>query len=127
MVLFVTFAIVDFASLFYAYTALENGVSLSTRYAVTGQTMVDETREESIMDTMRAVTPTLTIPDDAFTFTHIPAGESDWVDGVGGPNDIGRVQVDIPWSLFTPFISDLFTDGALTLSVESIMKNERFE
>lgn len=127
MVLLTTFAIVDFASLFYAYTALENGVSLATRYGVTGQVAGQASREDSIRDAMREATPTLTIPDDAFTFTHIPAGASAWVGGVGGPNDIGRVRVDLTWPLFTPLVSAMFTDGEFTLTAESVMKNERFE
>ena len=39
--LLLTFSIVDFGALFYAYLALENGVSLASRYGVTGQTMDD--------------------------------------------------------------------------------------
>ena len=34
--LLLTFSIVEFGAVFYAYLALENGVSLATRYAVTG-------------------------------------------------------------------------------------------
>ncbi len=37
LLLLLTFAVVDFATLFYVYLALENGVSSATRYAVTGQ------------------------------------------------------------------------------------------
>ena len=41
LLLLLTFSIVDFASMFYVYLALENGVSQATRFAVTGQTMAD--------------------------------------------------------------------------------------
>ena len=37
LLLLLTFSIVDFAAIFYAYLALEHGVSQATRYAVTGQ------------------------------------------------------------------------------------------
>ena len=127
MVLFVTFAIVDFASLMYAYTALENGVSLATRYAITGRVSGQASREASIRIRMRQATPTLTIPDNAFTFSHIPVGDTNWLSGVGGPNDIGRVRVDYTWSLMTPLASVLFTDGEFTFAVESVMKNKRFQ
>src|SRR5690349_17983274 len=72
-----TFSIVDFASLFYAYLALENGVSQAARYSVTGNNLAGKTREESIREAMREATPTLTIDDGAFTFSHlVPGGVS---------------------------------------------------
>ena len=37
LLLLLTFSIMDFASLFYVYLALENGVSQASRYGVTGQ------------------------------------------------------------------------------------------
>ena len=41
LLLLLTFSIMDFASLFYVYLALENGVSQASRYGVTGQQMDD--------------------------------------------------------------------------------------
>jgi Flp pilus assembly protein TadG len=121
---FMTFAIVDFAMLFYAYLALENGVSVATRYAVTGQQVAGQTREQSIMAAMRDATPTLTIADGAFTFSHLPVGGAAWVAGAGGPNEIGKVTVDYSWTFLTPLIGQLFPGGSLSIRVESAMKNE---
>jgi len=73
LLLLVTLSIVDFSSLLYACLALENGVSQATRSAVTGNGQ-RAIREESIKAAMRQATPTLTIPDGAFTFNHLPAG-----------------------------------------------------
>src|SRR5687768_13452864 len=64
-----TFSIVDFASMFYVYLALENGVSQAARYSVTGNVLAGKTRDESIREAMRSATPSLTIEDDAFTFS----------------------------------------------------------
>lgn len=101
LLLLLTFGIVDFASLFYVYLALENGASQATRFAVTGNSMDDPnspgsqlSREESIKLAMRQATPTLTITDANFTFTHLPQGGSSWVSGAGGPGDVGRVTID---------------------------------
>ena len=78
-----TFATFDFASLFYAYLALENGISQATRFAVTGNQMNDPanpgnllSRTASIETAMRLATPTLTIADTAFTFSHMSSGRS---------------------------------------------------
>ena len=125
LLLLLTFSIVDFACLFYCYLALENGASQATRYAVTGHVVAGQTREESIKIAMRQATPTLTIDDDMFSFSHLPPGQTVWVAGTGAENDIGKVTVTYPWSLMTPLIRPFFTNGQLVIRVESAMKNER--
>ena len=131
LLLLLTFSIVDFASLFYAYLAIENGVSQATRLAVTGAAVADPanpsqslSRQDAIMYTFRQATPTLTLPDSAFTFAHMPPGGSSWVSGVGGPGDVEKVTVDYTWDFMTPLIRPFFTNGQLHLLVSSSMKNE---
>ena len=135
LLLLLTFAIADFGTMFYAYLALENGVSQATRYGVTGQLLDDPdnpgaklSRAESIKRAMRQATPTLTIPDTAFTFSHLPVGSNVWVAGPGGPSDIEKVQVDYTWELMTPLVGAFFPNGELHIRVDSSMKNEpRFQ
>ena len=125
LLLLLTFSIVDFACLFYVYLALENGASQATRYAVTGQVIAGQSREESIKTAMRQATPTLTIGDNMFSFSHLPPGASTWVSGTGAENDIGKVTVTYTWNLMTPLIRPFFTNGQIVFRVESAMKNER--
>jgi hypothetical protein len=135
LLLLLTFSIADFGSLFYVYLALENGVSQATRYAVTGNTMDDPSkpgtklsRPETIKAAMRSATPTLNIPDSAFTFQHMVPGGSTWLGGTGGPSDIEKVTINYDWALLTPLLRPFFTGGKLQFSVESTMKNEsRFQ
>jgi Flp pilus assembly protein TadG len=123
-----TFSIVDFASLFYVYLALENGVSQAARFGVTGNVNAGMTRDESIRDAMRKATPTLTIDDDAFTFSHLVPGTVNWLPGSGDPTHISKVRVTYTWALMTPFIRELFPSGQINIAVESAMLNEpRFE
>lgn len=128
LLLLLTLAIVDFASMFYGYLALEHGVSQATRLAITGQTLTGPSgamnRQESIKYRMRESTPTLTIPDSAFSFSFMAPGASSWSGGVGGPGDIGRVTVTYPWTFMTPLVRPFFAGGQVTLRVESTMKNE---
>jgi Flp pilus assembly protein TadG len=129
LLLLLTFSIVDFSAAFYAYLALEHGVSQATRLAVTGRQLADGggnplTREASIKQAMREAAPTLTIPDNAFTFTFMAPGSSTWAGGLGGPGAIGRVQVSYQWQFMTPLISPFFTGGRMTMVVQSTMKNE---
>ncbi len=133
LLLLLTFSIVDFGSLFYVYLALENGVSQATRYGVTGNTMTDSSgnamsRVDSIEAAMRDATPTLTIPDSAFTFEHMSPGTTSWVGGTGQPDDIERLTVGYDWQLLTPLISPFFAGGKIHVQVQSAMKNEgRFQ
>lgn len=133
LLLLLTFAVVDFASIFYVYLALENGVSQATRLAVTGRTLDDPlnpgtslNRADSIKLAMRQATPTLTIPDGDFSFYFKSPGASSWSSGVGGPGDIGKVSVNYTWNIMTPLLRPFFTNGQVQFTVESAMKNESF-
>jgi Flp pilus assembly protein TadG len=131
LLLLLTFGIVDFGSVFYAWLAIENGVSQATRYAVTGNQMDDPnnpgtqlSRIDSIKQALRDATPTLTIPDQAITFQHMPLSGGGWQAGAGAPNEIQKVSVDYTWNIMTPLIRPFFQGGQLLIHVESAMKNE---
>jgi hypothetical protein len=124
LMLLLTLAVVDFASLFYVYLALENGVSQAARYGLTGQQMDGMNHVQSMETVMRQATPGLNIPDAAFTFSHMDIGGSDWIAGDGGPNDLERVQVDYDWSILTPIIRPFFPGGTIHFTVDSVVKNE---
>jgi len=131
LLLLLTFGIVDFASMFYVYLALENGVSQATRFAVTGNTKDDPmnpgtplSRVDSMKLAMRQATPTLTIPDAEFSFSHMSPGGASWISGVGAAGDIEKVTVTHPWTFLTPLIRPFFSGGQLIIQVESSMKDE---
>jgi Flp pilus assembly protein TadG len=128
LLLFLTFAIVDFASAFYAYLALENGVAQAMRFGITGNLTGALDHQESIKKAMRDATPFLTIDDRDFTFSHMTPGDASWTPGPGEPNDISKVTVNYEWALMTPVVRELFPTGSFNIRVESAMKNEpRFE
>jgi Flp pilus assembly protein TadG len=131
LLLLLTFSIVDFASLFYVYLALENGVSQASRYGVTGTLMDDPanagaklSRADSMIAAMRQATPTLTIPTSAFSFSFMPVGGTVFLPGSGGPGQIEKVTVDYTWQIMTPLIRPFFTGGKINFKVESVMRNE---
>jgi Flp pilus assembly protein TadG len=128
LLLFMTFAIVDFAAMLYVHLALQNGVAQASRYAVTGNARPGMTREESIKAVMREATPTLTLDDGAFTFTNLPPGSSSWAGGLGGPNCIDKVRISYNWQVMTPVMRPFFANGQMSFVVESAMRNEsRFQ
>ena len=130
LLLLVSFSIFEFGAMFWVYLALENGVSRASRYAITGQVLEGESRESSIKAAMRNATPSLTIPDGAFSFTHLPANQpnaTEWQAGTGGPGDIGKVTVTYTWKVYTPLVRPFFDNGRIIFIVESAMKNEQYE
>jgi TadE-like protein len=124
LLLLVTFAVIDFGALFYVNLALQNGVSLATRYGVTGNVMPGLTLENSIMTAMRQNTPNLTLDDSAFVFSHLTPGGTVWLGGTAAPGDIERVTVNYNWQIMTPMIRPFFTNGQINFSVQSSMKTE---
>lgn len=128
LLLLVTFSVIEFASIFYCHLALQNGAAQATRFAVTGNVSGGMSRVDSIKSAFRQATPTLTVTDAAFTFSHLPVGGSNWVAGTGGPGEVERLTVDYTWTLFTPLMRPFFTNGTIRLRAESAMKNEsRFQ
>src|SRR5437870_11614873 len=100
-----TFAVLDFAGILYAFQAMQNGVSQATRFAVTGNYGTDASgaalpRDASIRQAMRAATPGFQIADNAFTFYNVSKVTPD----TGGPTDIIRVTVSYSWQLLTPLL-----------------------
>src|SRR5262249_30715637 len=121
LLLVVTFAIIDFGVLFYINLALENGVSQAVRYGITGNTNSGMTRQASIQSVMRSSTPTLTLTDDNFQFSHLAGGV--WIDGSGGPGDVEKLTVTYTHQMFV--LKWLFPpNGRVQLQAESSMKNE---
>jgi uncharacterized membrane protein (UPF0127 family) len=131
LLLLLTLSVVDFGALFYVYLSLENGVSQATRFGVTGNLTPDPSNpannlshDDSIKLAMRQATPTLTIPDAAFSFSFMPAGGGAWQPGSAGPNQLEKLSVTYTWNLINPMLWAFFPGGQVTLNVQSAMKNE---
>lgn len=124
LLLLLTFSIMEFASILYCHLALQNGAAQATRFAVTGSITGTMSRVDSIKDAFRRATPTLTVPDSGFAFSHLAVGGGSFVGGTGGPNEVERLTVNYTWTLFTPLLRPFFTNGQINLRAESTMKNE---
>jgi TadE-like protein len=120
LLLVVTFAIIEFSWGLFTHLALQNGVSEAARYGITGASMPGLTRTESIRAAMRSATPTLTINDADFQFSHLVG--NNWVAGVGAPGEIEKVTVTHVHEVLV--FRPLFSGGRLTMKAESAMKNE---
>jgi hypothetical protein len=120
VLLLAVFAIIEFSWLLFADLSLQNGVAEAARYGITGQAQAGLTREESIRAILRDSTPTLTIEDEDFQFSHLVGGN--WVNGVGGPGEIEKLTVTYTHDVLV--LTPLFAGGEVTLRAESAMKNE---
>lgn len=124
LLLLLTFGIIEFASVLDRHLALQNGAAQATRFAVTGGVTGTMSRVDSIKDAFRKATPTLSVPDSGFTFSHLAVGGGSFVAGTGGPNEVERLTVNYTWTLYTPLLRPFFTNGQIKLTAESTMKNE---
>jgi Flp pilus assembly protein TadG len=124
VVMWVLFAGFEFSGILYAQMALQNGVTLATRFAVTRVVLAGKSRTDSIKSVLKTDTPSLTIVDSAITFSHMDAGSSTWTAGTGSANSIEKVSVTYTWPIMTPFMSYIFGSNTITLYAVSAMKNE---
>jgi Flp pilus assembly protein TadG len=124
LVLWVLCAGVEFAGILYAQMTLQNGVTLATRYAITQNVLPGQTRQASIITTLNADTPSLTIDPSTITFSHLAPGSTTWAAGDGSPGSVEKIAVDYTWHLLTPFMPSIFGATSITLHAEASMKNE---
>jgi Flp pilus assembly protein TadG len=124
LILWIIFAGVEFGGIVYAQMTLQNGVTLATRYAITQNVIAGQTRQASIITTLNADTPSLTINPSTITFSHLVPGTTTWLAGDGAPGSIEKIAVDYSWTLLTPFMPYIFGTNSITLHAESSMKNE---
>ena len=124
LLLLLTFSIVEFASILYCHLALQNGAAQATRFAVTGNVNGTMSRVDSIKAAFRTATPTLTVLDSDFTFSHLAVKGTAFVPGTGMPDEVERLTVSYKWQLLTPLLRPFFTNGEIRLQAESTMRNE---
>lgn len=124
LVISVMFAIVEFAGVLYAHMALQNGVNLAARYAITRQTLPGLDREASIRKIMKDETPTLLVTDAQITFQSMPLTGGAWTNGTGPAGSIERVTVRYTWKLMTPILYPFVHGQTITIQVHATMKNE---
>ncbi|MCC7417111.1 MAG: pilus assembly protein [Acidobacteria bacterium] len=124
LLLLVTFAIIDFGTMFYVSLSLEHGVAEAARFGITGNTIPGMTRQESVVAVLERAMPTLRIDESNVAFSHLVDGA--WVQGIGGPGEIGKLSLTYAHDVLV--LRPLFPSGRITMRVESSMKNEdRFQ
>ncbi len=123
LLLLMFFGIFEFGRFYYTKITLQHAVREATRFAVTGNTLIDpETGEPvdragSIVRVILYNTRNLDVSVDGISIS--PA------DG-GGPEDIVRVAVDFRYDLSLPLISKIVPDGHVSISLSTAMRNEAF-
>jgi Flp pilus assembly protein TadG len=131
LLLLLTFSVVDAGLLFFAYLTLQNGVTEATRFAVTGHQNPDPnnpgnnlSREDTLMQLMRASTPGLKIDAADVSFYNVTRKTTG---NIGGPDDVIQVTVRHQWQLLSPLLWPFVGNGGtLTLRASATMKNEPY-
>ncbi len=121
-----SFGVFEFARIFYIQLTLQSAVREASRFAITGNGMVDGqggtmTRAESIGQVIANTAPGLNISPSDITISG-PAGSGD----PGGPGDLVTIKIDYKIDLLTPLVSVVFPNGSHQFSVRMIARNEPF-
>jgi len=136
--LFVIFATIDFAFLFYAKVTLQNAVRQAGRYAITGNCGANGLpgsncfvngpgdRLNIIMQTVSdysfGLNPTVTVSCISGTCPGYAGGTG--ANNAGGPGD--TVQISAQYTWYPLVLARIFAGGSYTFTVSSTFRNESF-
>lgn len=121
--LLLMFGIFDLGRLMLSYMALQHAVREGGRFAVTGTSLTNMSRLESIRQT---------VIDCAEPVVHLTASDIDVSSlyggpaHAGGPQDVVEIRVEHALDLITPLVSNAFPGGSYAIRVRSVFKNEPF-
>ena len=132
--LFLLLALVEFGTMFFVTLTMQYAVREGARYAITGQRNLDPNtasrqRYAAVIEKIRdssfgmyaKVTPVISVNGTSYK----PSGYSDAMFGSAG--SIIVLRLDCSWTVTTPLISQVFTDGKYRFAVAATMRNEYFE
>ena len=122
IILFLFLGVYEFGRLYYARLTLQYAVAEAARFAVTGETLVDDqsnplSRAQSIIKVINESAYNLDV--DVSRLTIDPS------DG-GGPGDVVRVSARFTFQFIVPGYRNLFPGGELDFEISTAMKNEPF-
>jgi hypothetical protein len=125
-------AITDFANMHYTRSTLQHAVSQATRFAVTGNTVVDPndsskrlSREASILHLVRKISG-LTSFDEGDIEIYVVGADGGLTPGPGGPGDVIMVRASYRVDIVTPGLATLFPNGEYSFTCSTRFRNEEF-
>jgi Flp pilus assembly protein TadG len=127
MALLLMFALIDLGRWYWIRETLENAVRQAGRYAVTGQSLPNDNRVQSITQVAENAAAGLT---NNLTVTVSSSSDAltNWVaNSAGGPGDFVKIDIQAPLGFFTPGIGQLFgPSGSNTIDDAVTFRNENF-
>ncbi|QBE62205.1 TadE/TadG family type IV pilus assembly protein [Pseudoduganella lutea] len=132
--LLVLLALVEFGFMFFVTLTMQYAVREGARYAITGQKNLDpnaasQQRYAAVIQKIRdssfgmyeKVGPVISVNGTSYK------SESYSNAMFGGAGSIIVLKLDCTWTVTTPLISRVFTDGKYRFAVAATMRNEVFE
>lgn len=119
--LFLIFATIDFAYMFFVKVQLQNAVLQAGRYAITGQAHNNESRYSSILQTVEDLSMGRANSGNTTVCSSIGGCGS-----AGGPGDVVTITITYNYELLTPFVATFFPNGRYLITVTSSFTNEGF-
>jgi Flp pilus assembly protein TadG len=118
------FGITDFGLLFFKQETLQYAIREAGRYAVTGQNISGESREDSIKDILIKKAAGIPISRDDIKITSMSGGILS--SNAGGSRAMITVSLQATHKFITPMIGKFFPNGKYTFTVQTTFMNEPF-
>ncbi len=115
------FGITDFGLLFFKQETLQYAIREAGRYAVTGQNISGESREDSIRTIL--IQKAAGIPINPGDINIVSGGITNYA---GGPRQMMTVSLQATHTFITPMIGKFFPGGKYTFTVQTTFMNEPF-
>ncbi len=125
--LFLLFALVDFARLFYVEVTLQNAVRQAGRYAITGNHMADPNHPGQNLSRMSSIVQVAQNSAEGLDVAAIQVSSLNGGNGsAGGPGDTVTISLTTNLKLMTGYVAQFFKNGTYTFTVSVSFKNESF-
>lgn len=132
--LLVLLGLVEFGMMFFATLTMQYAVREGARYAITGQKDLDpnkasQQRYAAVIEKIRdsslglydKVAPVISVNGTSYQ----AGGYSNAM--FGGAGSVIVLKIDCSWTVTTPLIGAIFTDGKYRFAVAATMRNEYFQ
>jgi len=125
--LLLTFAIFDFARLFFVELEVQTALQEAARYGSTGNHLPDPNNPGNTLSRITSIIDTFNNDASGLNVTSIVVSSQIGGSGsAGGPGDMLTVSVTVKIPLTTPLIAQMFPGGQYSYTASTTVMNEPF-
>lgn len=122
--------LLEASTMYFAQGVLESAVDRAARYATTGTAPTGTTREQQLLQTVVSMslgmidTSGVTVRTEAYGNYQQVGTPGAGTAGLGGSDNVLRIEADMDWSGLTPFLTAMI--GPIRLVASAVVRAEKF-